>query len=235
MQARLLSAIMFVGLSIVGCQHARLPVPANIDAERLPVTGRQGSKIAETIQFGSFQVTAVDRSWVRGPDRVLFETLERRRRRQSYSYDVREYGGTTWHSDCKVSLIQKSVKTDLVDIIRIDDSDLSCTIVAEDADETHWMLTLSSKEAAPFSGTLESDSISVQVFGTNKVERGLPLEETTGYEIFLPNGETAFVDILGNGVVWLPEIEGSLRAAVGATIAGLLLYEDLRGHLPETS
>lgn len=226
---------MIVALSIVGCQHARLPVPANIDAERLPVTGRQGSKIAETIQFGSFQVTTVDRSWVRGPDRVLFETLERRRRRQSYSYDVREYGGTTWHTDCKVSLRQKAVKTDLVDIIRIDDSDLSCTIVAEDAAESPWMLNLSSTKAAPFSGTLESDSISIQIFGTNKVERGLPLEETTGYEIFLPNGETAFVDILGNGVVWLPEIEGSLRAAVGATIAGLLLYEDLRGHLPETS
>ncbi len=218
-----------------GCQSAHMPVPKELEAERLSVRGRQGSRINQSVSFGGFQVSSIDRSWVRGPDWVLMETLESNRRRQQFNFSITEDGSTVWESFCEATLRKKSVRTDIVDIEFEDKSELSCSLKNVESLSSRWTLELKSTDERPISGTLSSPTTSWVVSGTNKLERGLPLDEATGYEISGHGNQSVFVEVIGNGVVWMPALEGDMRMAAGATAAALLLFEDLRAHLPVAS
>ncbi|NND69950.1 MAG: hypothetical protein HKN43_00060 [Rhodothermales bacterium] len=222
-------------LLLAGCQSAHMPVPSDADAERMKVYGRQGLKIDESIRFGSFQVTVSERSAVRGPDLVLSEVFERNRRRQRFSFDIQHQDDVSWHSSCDVMLEKHTVRTKVVDIAADDRSRLKCTIAGVEPGVEEWLLVVSTKDASPMQGKLTSGTISMPVNGTNQLQHGLPAEETTGYVISLQDNRFVYVDVLDSGTVWMPVIEQDYRNAVGAAVAALLLYEDLRAHTAEAT
>jgi hypothetical protein len=226
--------LMVSVLLLDGCTTAQMQVAPELqDSERLAVSGRQGSKIDEHLWFGPYEATAVDRSWVRGSDlQVLL--YEGNKRRQRFTFTLREDGVDRWEVDCHASLVRRVIHTDVVDVEARNRSRLDCELQSLDAAGERWDLALSETRERPLAGFLSHDAEEIEVLGTRALEGGLPLAATTGYEVRSSGRPVAAVEVINDGAVWLYGTgAGERRSVLAATAAALLLLEDLRARLPE--
>lgn len=218
--------VLFVLLP--ACQVARIPVPDDLtDGERWAVEGRQGLKLRERLHFGPYEAADVRRSWTRGRDRGS-EVVERRERRQYYSFALREEGVDTWLVKCETEFERGTVRTPIMDLDLRNRSRLSCALTDAVSSET-WLLTLTEDREQPLEGRLEGDASTFTVLGTSNLENSLPGASTSGYYITAAGRPVAAVEVVNRGSVTLhPSLESETKALLSAASAALLLLEELR-------
>lgn len=218
---------------LAGCQTARMPLPQALSAsERLPVQGRQGMKIREHMHFGPYEAIDIDRSWTRGSDLQVL-AYKGNRRNQQYAFVLREGGVSRWRVACDVFLRVHAVRTPVVDVDVTNRSELECSLHAIDQPAEAWRLSLEEKGERPLEGVLLGEGLHFEVRGTRHLEKGLPAEATTGYQVTDAAQPVGAVEVIGSGAVWLHEaVQPAQRGVLAATATALLLLEDLRAHLP---
>lgn len=219
---------------LAACQAARTPLPEGLRAApRMHVEGRQGWKIDQRLRFGPYEAHPVDRSWTRGRDvRVL--TVGRSRRRQRYAFTLREQGREPWRVECEAFLRTRSVDLGVVQVEPENASALDCRLRPLGGVGEEWWMVLDEEGERPLRGTLQDGERVLDVVGTNRLERALPVRSTTGYRIAEEERDLAAVEVVNDGAVWLdPGLTPAERSPLAAATAALLLLEDLRETLPE--
>lgn len=226
--------LLILSYGTTGCASARMAVPpslASVPAQ--PVSGRQGWKLKESLGFGSFQVTAVQRSWTRGGD-LQVDVYERNRRRQSFQFQLSENGTELLSAKAQVNLQRQAVEVG-ADLEWQNQSSLEAKFQSVNpALSGSGVLVLQEQGVRPLSGSLTWGSRVIQVTGTDRLQGSpLPLGTTSGY-ILSEGRDVAAVDVVDGGQVRLADgLEAPLRAQLAATAAALLLLEDLRESLPD--
>jgi hypothetical protein len=220
-------------LSLPGCQTARLPLPETLStAERMPVSGRQGFRIKQRLRFGPYQAHRVTRSGTQGRDRGTTETARETERRQTYAFTLREGEQDYLYVACHASLARVLIETGVIDLHPADESALYCNLQPLDDASAAWELDLRETLGRPLAGTLSYRDVRIDVAGTNRLERGLPMGSTTGYDFRDGDEAVGAVEVINSGAVWLGENLGpERRRLLAASAAALLLHEDLRESL----
>jgi hypothetical protein len=225
--------ILLATLVLSGCQTARIPLPETLaTAERMPVSGRQGLRLkGQTLSFGPFKAHDMARSWTRGRDRGGARATHSERG-QSYRFSLREGDQDHWHVACQATLTRATIDAVLVDILPTDESALYCNIQSVDRATTAWELVLRESRERPLTGTLTLGENRVDVVGTNRIERSLPLGQTTGYELREGGSAVGAVEVMNSCAVWLRgDLDPDRRRLLSAAAAALLLLDDLRETL----
>jgi hypothetical protein len=227
--------LLILAHGTTGCASARMAVPPSLaSVPALPVSGRQGWKLKESLGFGSFQVTGVQRSWTRGSD-LQVDAYERNRRRQSFQFQLSENGTELLSAKAQVNLRRQAVDVG-ADLEWENQSRLEVQFQsANPALSEGGVLVLQEQGERPLSGTLTWGSRVIQVTGTDRLAgTPLPLGTASGYLLTWEGRDVAAVDVIDAGQVRLADgLETSLRAQLAATAAALLLLEDLRESLPD--
>lgn len=222
-------------LALGACQTAQMQLPQTLAAaQRMPVEGRQGWKLNERLHFGPFEAHDVRRSWTRGRDgRIL--VVSGSRRDQRYSFVLREGGQDHWRAECQAGLAVVSIDAGVVEIEPTNRSALDCRMQSLREPAEYWQLVLAESRERPLSGTMRGRETTLEVKGTNRFERGLPTQMTTGYEIADAQRTLAAVEVVNSGAVWLQsDLDPARRNVLSAAAAALLLLEDLRETLPDS-
>src|SRR5690606_28584764 len=93
----------------------------------------------------------------------------------------------------------------VVDIHTTDESALYCHLEPADRASTAWELELHERRDRPLGGHLAQGDQRLDVVGTDRLERALPLGTTSGYEIRERDIAVAAVEVINQGAVWLRE------------------------------
>ena len=227
--------LLILAHGTTGCASARMAMPPNLaSVPALPVSGRQGWKLKESLGFGSFQVTAVQRSWTRGSD-IKLDAYERNRRRQSFQFRLSENGPELLSAKAQVNLRRQAVEVG-ADLEWQNQSSVEVHFQSVNpALSGSGVLVLQEQGERPLSGTLTWGSRVIQVTGTDRLAgTPLPLGITSGYILMWEERDVAAVEVIDAGQVRIADgLEASLRVQLAATAAALLLLEDLRESLPD--
>jgi hypothetical protein len=235
-RAWLRSTLLLAILGLPGCQLARMPLPDGLAAsERMAVSGRQGLLVRQRLQFGPYEVHQVSRSWTRGRDRGSTSSALHSERRQTYRFTLREDGTDHWHVACHASVNRFRIDAVVVDVHATDESALYCNLQSAEDATSAWELDLRERQERPLSGAMTLHTGRVEIIGTNRLEKSLPMGDTTGYEFRAEGHVVGAVEVINNGAVWLrPDVDPDRRRLLAAAAAVLLLLEDLRTSLQES-
>lgn len=222
---------------LAAAREATMALPEALSgADRLVVSGRQGWKIIETLQFGDVRIFDVERSFTRGGDLGLL-FYQGSKRRQAFGFSVLEGGGPRWQGAAVTNLRRRSLVGDggSVSIDLKDKSGFAANLAPADRPDEVWVLEMSERGERSLKGTLRHADALFTVKGTDRLAgTRLPLGATSGYVIEWGSQVLAAVEVINRGAVWIaPDIRPEHRGAVVATIASLLLFESLRATLPE--
>jgi hypothetical protein len=209
----------------------RLPAELN-SAERHAVSGRQGWRHLQYLEFADVRAANLQRSTTKGGDLgILF--YRGSKRRQTFSFSLTVGPGTPWQISAATNLRRRAAEIDGFAVEVRNDSGFAATLQPGEPGAA-WTLEMSEKSEQPLQGWLRRGSELFLVKGTDRLAgTPLPLGETSGY-VFEWNGRpVAAVEVLGDGAVWFAsDLPPSRRAAVAAAASALLLLEELRPTLP---
>lgn len=224
-----LAVVVLLLTASSACAPVRMALPDGLPtSEPMSVQGRQGWRINQRIRFGPYATERIDRSWTRGRDLQIL-AYDGSRRNQSYGFLLREGGEPAWEVACTTRLRRDALAFDDWAIALREDGRLLCEIQDLEGDGRPLRLTLISEGERPLRGTLEGDHLQVEVRGTNRLAKGLPLGETSGYHLRSGDRVLGAVQVINAGTVWLsPHLTPPERGALAALAAALLALEDLR-------
>jgi hypothetical protein len=229
-----LSFALPVLLVPLGCGMASLPLPEDLaTAEPMRVEGRQGWRIQQTVRFGPYSTSEVERSWTRGRDRRVGPAATSRRE-QTFEFTLLEAGSPHWRVACRANLSYGSWDAGVVEIVRRDQSGVQCTGRPLSEPAATWRMNLQEQGDRPLAGTLSGGGVVIDVVGSNRVQGALPAGFTTGYNLRERDRTVAAVEVMNDGAVWIaPRSRGADGTMLAAAAATLLLLEDLRGTMTE--
>lgn len=215
-------------------REAAMRLPAELaQAERLPVSGRQGWKRVERLTFGPYRVEDVDRSLTKGSNlQLLF--YEGAKARQTFGFSVAGGDLPAWRGEAATTVRRRALDLG-VEVELRNKSGFAARLAPVGQPGSAWTLQLNETRERPLAGALSGAGRSLEVTGTNRLAgTPFPLGETAGY-VFTVSGRTvAAVETLNDGAVWLaPDLAPELRGPVVAAASALLLFEELRKTFPE--
>lgn len=230
-----LLTIMLVAFAGTACREARMAAPlelvAGIPAWNVEQTMAVGWDAPFT--FGPYTVKQIRRGWTKS-NAWGFMGYESYQAGQSYEYLLDTgVAGKSWHCNCAVNVSQKVLEG------MVGDGKLTWEVGAgqrlacslRPPRDKPWRLALAASGAsnAPMQGVLEGPGLTVRVRGTDKLEgTTIPLSEPVGYVfavIGAMDGTVGAVQVINNGVLWLPD--SPQQPALAAAAAALLLHQDI--------
>jgi hypothetical protein len=221
-------------IALWGCTTARMAVPSALRATPgLPAEGRNTLSFNEAFRFGPYEVEEVHRGWGRKTT-VGIMAYQWGTARQKYRFVLRTPAGGRWTAHCATGVRRKDLEMTgflggQLDVSLESDVLFSCELHPPQGEA--WRLVMEQGTADQvMRGVLGRGETRMDVAGTRRLE-GSPIQltEAAGYE-FLESGQpVAAVQVMNQGIVWLPDaLEGERRDAVAAASTALLLYRDLR-------
>lgn len=238
MRPLLLAAVLLSFLPSVASARlkpAALRLPEELAAaERLPVTGRQGWKLLERLEFGDVRVGSVERSLTKGSDLGIW-VYAGSRRRQSFGFTVHPGAGESWRGAAATDLRRRALEADGFSVSFREKTGFVARLAPSDRPEEAWTLDLRQRWDGPLAGTLRGGGREFSVRSSDRLA-GTPLRlgEPAGYLVEAAGRAVAAAEVVGDGAVWFaPDLAAADRAPVTAALAALLLLEELRPTLPE--
>ncbi len=214
---------------------AAMRLPAELAAaERHAVSGRQGWRHLQRIEFADVRSFDLQRSLTKGSDlAILF--YRGSKRRQTFAFSVASAGSAPWRVTAATTLRRRAGEIDDFAVEVRNDSGFAAQLQPSEAGAGAWTLELTEKSEQPLEGWLRRGSDMFIVKGTNRLAgTPFPLGETSGYLFEWGGRAVAAVEVLNDGAVWLaPDLAPKHRPAVVAAISALLLLEELRPTLPQ--
>ena len=228
----LLLLIVLLALSGVACREAQMAAPADL-APSIPAWKVQQTRIIgwdSPFTFGPYMVKDVKRGWTESTA-WGFMVYESYRADQSFEYIVENKAvGAVWRCNCATNVNQQ-VLEGMVGPGKLTwelgaGQSLACSLRAPSGKIWRMALAASGASNMPMQGALETSGFSVLIKGTDKLEGSpIPLSEPTGYVFSSIQGTVGAVQVINNGVLWLPN--SAQQPALAAAAAGLLLYQDI--------
>lgn len=206
--------------------------------ERLAVSGRQGWKRVEKLQFGPHTAHDVARSLTKGSDlrfgadKLLF--YEGSKRRQTFGFLVSTGGELAWRGAAATNLHRRALERGIEVELR-NQSGFAATLTSATDPGEVWTPEMTESGERPLKGTLRRGDAFIDIEGTNRLAASrLPLGETTGYIVRDGHDVVAAAEVINKGAVWIsPNTEAAHRGPILAALSALLLLEELRPTLPE--
>jgi hypothetical protein len=227
--------ILFLAASGSACREAQMAAPADLAAS-VPAWKVEQTRIIgwdAPFTFGPYEVKGVKRGWTQSTawGFIFYESYQAD---QSFEYLLQNRATSeTWRCNCAVNVNQQ-VLEGMVGQGKLTwevgaGQSLACSLRSPKG--ILWRLALAASGAsnAPMQGVLQGPKLTVQVKGTDKLEgSAIPLSEPTGYifSIVGPvSGTVGAVQVINNGVLWLPD--SPQQPVMAAAAAALLLYQDI--------
>jgi len=217
-------------LALTACTPARMAVdPAlNVDSVKHKITEMPGVFSGDTIAFGPYKATKIDRSWVKstgGGGQIGNLKFGSSEQVQSYSYQFNSK--SSWDCDCEVSK-QKSqfaiVSTDL-------SADLNCYFSEMESGSdsaSKWRFSFSGESPERATGSIVVGSKTFTVKPVNKVaSSSFAMGNRTGYYFYSGEELVAGVDAISKeGPVWLSnKLSQEEKDYISMVAVGLLLNQ----------
>lgn len=231
----ILLLILLFAAGSSACREARMAAPVEL-LTAIPAWSVQETRVTgwdAPFAFGPYTVKDIRRGW---SERTAwgFMSYESYRADQSYEYLLdHKPTGRAWRCNCAANVNQQVLEAmvgggKLTWEVAAGQS-LACTLRSPQGKVWRLALAASGASNAPMQGLLEGPGLSVRVLGTDKLEgTSVPLSEPTGYVFSIAgvvSGPVGAVQVINNGVLWLPD--SPQQPVLAAAAAALLLYQDL--------
>ena len=230
----LLSLLLVFAVFSFACREARMAVPADLTAasQAMPVKQTRVIGWDSPFDFGPFHVSHVKRGWTNSTawGIIIYESYKAS---QAYEFAMARQGGNPWQCNCATNVNQQ-VLEGLIGGGKLTwelgaGQSLGCTLKAPDGKLWKLALAASGRSRAAMQGVLVGPKLTINVKGTYQLEgTPIPLSDPTGYLFSLvgaARGPVGAVQVINNGVVWLPHAPE--QDALAAASAALLLYQNV--------
>ncbi len=234
-KSRLQTLYWFMGLTIatlfIGCRMARMAIPEPLmtEAVEMTVEGRQKFTFKESLTFGPYRVTDVDRSWTKTSS-WGGQWFSNSKAKQSYEFTLRDSNTPIWEAQCATGVDERELNFNnfLGGQLEITSASIyfACAFL-EKQERKRWRLVMSqSPSEMVMDGVLTDGQTRINVKGSQKLQGSpIPLSDPTGYEFELRGHIVGAVEVINKGSVWLhPSIEPEIRSALATASSALLLY-----------
>lgn len=232
--------ILFYGLLLlifisffIGCRTARFAVPAHLkaDAPEMTVEGLQRLSFKESISFGPYRVTDVDRSWTK-TESWGGDWVNKSKASQTYEFALKDQSGPVCEAQCATGVQKREMQSDdflwgLLDY-EATHVNVACVFRTMPA-KKRWRMFMSQSDGDALNGVITDGKNKIQVRGSNKLQGSpIPLSDPTGYVFQKDSRVLGAVEVINKGAVWLhPNVKDDLRTILATASSALLLYRDI--------
>ncbi|MFN8302896.1 MAG: hypothetical protein U0U46_10405 [Saprospiraceae bacterium] len=231
--------LFFIGLlaltSLLACRTAQVAVDPQLNAEAMPVKGRNGLLIGQVIRYGEYRTEPVRRGWTKGYDIPFIVRFQGAREKLSYT----QHGAAGLQAE--VSCVSKFKSTEIqwaseFFSIPIEYQNFFAGNIHLGGERPVWDFILYNPN-----GDLmrEQESAGFAQNGVRRIEitpiRGLQGQPewmkalaVYGHEFHLDGQVIGAVSTVNKGKVWIDEsLDAETRTVVAAIATGLLLRTDV--------
>ena len=230
----LFALLACLALLAFACREAQMAIPPDLNLASPPMKVEQTRVIGwdSPFDFGPFHVSAVHRGWTEATA-WGFMVYESYKAEQSYEFRIAKQGGKPWQCNCATNVNQQ-VLEGMVAGGKLTwelgaGQSLACSLKGPGGQLWKLALAASGHSRAAMRGYLIGPKLTIQVQGTDKLEGStIPLSEPTGYVFSVhttTSGTIAAVQVINNGVLWLPN--SPEQEPLAAASAALLLYQNV--------
>lgn len=234
---------LFAGLWLSGCQVAHMALPQDLQSEtsELAVEGRPLLIFNNSIQFGPYHVTDVDRGWTRGGGysaSIGASEFSSSEATQKYEFSVSEPDRPAWAVHCATTADWSQFETEgflggRFGVEFSSNQKLVCTLKQDGGGKLSKLamsLSASANETA-LQGIMMDGATRIDISGTHGLDSTpLQVRTPTGYIFRIGGRPVGAVEVINMGTVWLDDsVTPEIRSALAATSAVLLLYQDIKG------
>ncbi len=223
--------------ALCGCTTARMAVEPALSgaAQEMPVTGRQGFGWNKPLHFGNFEVTDIDRGWLK---RMKWDVIgyTGEKAKQSYHFKIAAGGGPAWQAQCSTGINRRDLELDnflgsggSLQVELKSDVLFVSTFAAPGGAKWTLIMTQGTRQAV-MNGVLTDGAKQLIVEGTRDLAGGAwPMLDPTGYHFRLDNRAVGAVEVLNEGAVWIDSSLGEdTRTVLAAASSALLLYREIQ-------
>lgn len=221
-------ALLLASVASGGCTPAEMAVPRPLQrgAMSYPVVQDWGP-INESVQFGDWQTTEIDRKWVTrigGGIKFAGVGMAHESADQPYTFTLAS-AAEQWSVECATRFRNNAAKVGPL-TLRKGTTRIRCTAVSNDQRklEIASMMVGSGRV-----GVVHLGDRWLTVHTEHLVASGHMLSTAIGYTIRVDGTMVAAAQVLNNRKVWRRKsLDNKLRGPVAATIASLLLYKQVK-------
>ena len=229
-------------LSLCGCAVAHIALPQELQSEtsELGVEGRLLLIFNDTLEFGPYRVTDIDRGWTATEgfslsiDGVEFGDSEAR---QDYEFSITGPDRASREVECSTSADWSQMETEGLlggrFGVEFSSSQQLVCILRQDGGEIPAKLALARSASAgdtALQGVILDGATRIEISATHQnsatsLQTGMP----TGYIFYIDGRAVGAVEVINMGTVWLSNsVTPETRSALAAASAVLLLYQDTK-------
>ena len=235
-----------VALSLCGCGVAHMALPQDLQSETsaLSVEGRYLLIFNDSLEFGPYRVTDIDRGWTTSEGYSLsigeFE-FGGSESHQSYAFSMAEPDRPGRHVECTTTSDMSDMETDgflggRFGVEFSSDQHLLCTLTQDGGGNPARLAMARSASAGDTAlhGVLADGDTRIDISGTHRLDAtSLRSGSPSGYIFEMDGRPVGAVEVINGGTVWLNDsLTPEARSAMAAASAVLLLYQDAT-EIPE--
>lgn len=222
-------------LGLFACKPAQITTDPTMNAEAMPVKGRNGLQIGQVISYGEYRTSKVRRGWTKGYDYPFRVHFQGAKEKLSYT----QFGPNSLQAEVACISKFKSVELKLVkDYFRIPlkvENFFAGTIAFEEKKPVWDFILynpngdfLQKQESAGYAqnGTQQLDIQAVR--GLDGQPDWMKKLGVYGHEFLLNGKIVATVSTVNKGTVWIDKsLDAELKTVIAAVSTGLLLRNDV--------
>jgi hypothetical protein len=222
--------------SVISCRTAELAVNQNLkdDTEAYSVKGRQGFQIGQTLSFGDFKTSKVDRDWTFSHSIPFIVRFQGAKEKLGFTQFANHTGNSA-----DVAVVSKFKETEYEPIkdyfsvalkhknyfaggIRLNQSNDTWDFIVHQVDGSNRSLNGNGTV-----GYVRNSSLKIDIAGIRELEGSssfITQNNVYGYEFLLHGKVVGTVSTIDNGKVWLrKELSEDVKLVLASVSSGLLL------------
>lgn len=232
MKTRLFIALLSL-TGLFACHTPEVAIDPHLNAQAMPVKGRNGLQIGQVIRFGQYKTSKVRRGWTKGYDLPFFVRFQAAKEKMSFT----QYG--PGGSQAEVACVSKFKNTEIQVVrdffgIPLEFQNFFAGNISTAVDTWDFVIHnpngdfLREKSSAGFIQNGDH-RIDIQALRGLKYQPDWLKEFTVyGHEFLLDGRPVAAVSTLNRGDVWIDEsLDANTRTVIAAVATGLLLRTDV--------
>jgi hypothetical protein len=242
MKAFIIPLFIALTASFFSCKPVEIAVDPSLNAQPMPVKGRQGLQIGQVIRYGDFKTDKVHRGWTRSYDVPFVVRFRGAKEKLSFT----QFGPESQAAE--VSCISKFKSTEIMTVreyfsVPVKIENFFAGNISFGKDKPNWDFILYN----PNGDFLREDASAGYIQnGSKRIElqaiRGLKgqadwMKQLTvyGHEFRYEGKVVAAVSTINNGKVWIDDsLDAETKTVIAAVATGILLRNDVEDTAVDT-